>query len=74
MPGQSIQNQKNHKFYDVKAVELVDQIDYNFSLADKDSTMSTGVIARTIVFDELVKDFISQNPDCVVVNIACGLD
>ena len=65
---------KKHKFYDAKAVELVERIDYDFSLAKKDSTMGTGVIARTIVFDELVKDFIENNPDCTVVNIACGLD
>lgn len=65
---------KNHKFYDAKAIELVEKIDYDFSKADKDSTMSDGVIARTIVFDELVKDFIDKNPDCTVVNIACGLD
>ena len=25
-------------------------------------------------FDELVKNFIEKNPDCTVVNIACGLD
>ena len=30
---------KKHKFYDAKAVELVDRIDYDFSLAEKDSTM-----------------------------------
>ena len=65
---------KKCKFYDAKAVELVDRIDYDFSAAGKDSTMSGGVIARTIVFDELVKDFIDKNPDCTVVNIACGLD
>ena len=65
---------KNHKFYDAKAIELVEKIDYDFSKAEKDSTMSDGVIARTIVFDELVKDFIDKNPDCTVVNIACGLD
>jgi hypothetical protein len=65
---------KNAKFYDAKAIELVDKIDYDFSKAEKDSTMSNGVIARTIVFDELVKDFINKNPDCTVVNIACGLD
>lgn len=65
---------KNCKFYDAKAVELVKKIDYDFSKAEKDSTMSNGVIARTIVFDELVKDFIEKNPDCTVVNIACGLD
>ena len=65
---------KKHKFYDAKAVELVDKIDYDFSTAAKDSAMGKGVIARTIVFDELVKDFIEKNPDCTVVNIACGLD
>lgn len=65
---------KNAKFYDTKAIELVGKIDYDFSKAEKDSTMSNGVIARTIVFDELVKDFINKNPDCTVVNIACGLD
>ena len=65
---------KNAKFYDAKAIELVEKIDYDFSKAEKDSTMSDGVIARTIVFDELVKDFIDKNPDCTVVNIACGLD
>lgn len=65
---------KNTKFYDAKAVELVDRIDYDFSAADKDSAMSSGVIARTLVFDELVKAFIDANPDCTVVNIACGLD
>lgn len=65
---------KNHKIYDAKAVELVEMIDYDFSLAGKDSAMSNGVIARTIVFDELVKEFIDKYPDCTVVNIACGLD
>lgn len=65
---------KENKFYDAKAVELVDKIDYDFSSAHNDSTMSNGVIARTIVFDELVKDFIEKNPECTVVNIACGLD
>ena len=65
---------KNAKFCDAKAIELVGKINYDFSKAEKDSTMSNGVIARTIVLDELVKDFINKNPDCTVVNIACGLD
>ncbi len=65
---------KGHKFYDAKAVELVEKIDYDFSKAAKDSTMGQGVIARTLVFDELVQAFIGKNPACTVVNIACGLD
>ena len=63
-----------HKFYDAKAVEIVGKIDYDFSKAAKDRTMSGGVLARTVVFDELVGDFIAKNSDCTVVNIACGLD
>ena len=51
---------KHNKFYDAKAVELVDKIDYDFSTAAKDSTMGKGVIARTVVFDELVKNFIEK--------------
>lgn len=65
---------KNSKFYDAKAVELVDKIDYDFTKASKDTLMSGGTIARTLVFDELVKDFITKNPNATIVNIACGLD
>ncbi len=63
-----------HAFKDKKAEEIVDKLDYDFSKAAKDSTMSGGVIARTVVLDEIVSDFIRENPDCTVVNIACGLD
>ena len=55
---------------DEKAVEIIRRLDYDFSLADKDSAMSSGVIARTIVLDRLTK----AHPGSVAVNIACGLD
>ena len=59
---------------DEKAVEIIRRLDYDFSLADKDSAMSNGVIARTIVLDKLVKTYLSAHPGAVAVNIACGLD
>lgn len=59
---------------DNKAVEIVDALDYDFSLADKDGAMHSGVIARTIVLDKLVKAYLVGHPGAVVVNIACGLD
>ena len=59
---------------DEKAVEIIRQLDYDFSLADTDSAMSSGVIARTIVLDKLVKTYLSAHPGAVAVNIACGLD
>ena len=63
-----------HSFKDAKAEEIVAKLDYDFSKAKKDTAMSSGVIARTFVLDELVSDFIKENPECTVVNIACGLD
>lgn len=59
---------------DAKAVEIVEQLNYDFHLADRDAAMHSGVIARTIVLDHLVKDFLSRNQGATVVNIACGLD
>ena len=33
---------KGHKFYDAKAIEIVKQLDYDFSRAEKDAAMSSG--------------------------------
>ena len=59
---------------DKKAAEIIDKLDYDFSLADSDSAMHSGVIARTIVLDKPVENWLAKNPNSVVVNIACGLD
>lgn len=59
---------------DKKAEEIIEKLDYDFSLADSDIAMSSGVIARTIVLDKMVSDWLTEHPDAVVVNIACGLD
>lgn len=60
--------------HDPKAEEIIGEVDYDFSLADRDAAMHNGVIARTIVLDRLTGAWLAQNPGAVVVNIACGLD
>ena len=64
----------NHHIYDERAIEVVSRLDYDFSKAESDKAMSLGVIARTIVLDKLVGDFLSHYPHAVVLNIACGMD
>lgn len=59
---------------DKKAVEIVEKLNYDFSLADKDKAMHDGVIARTIVLDRLAEKYLAKLKNAVVVNIACGLD
>lgn len=60
--------------HDEKAVQLIERLDYDFTLADTDAAMHSGVIARTIVLDRLTTQYLTQHPGAVVVNIACGLD
>lgn len=59
---------------DKKAEEIISGLDYDFSLADKDAPMHSGVIARTIVLDKLTSAWLAAHPGAAVVNIACGLD
>ena len=59
---------------DKKAEEIVEKLNYDFSLADRDAAMHNGVIARTIVLDRLVGAYLTAHPGAAVVNIACGLD
>ena len=59
---------------DPKAEEIIAELDYDFSLAERDAAMRSGVIARTLVLDRLVSDWLAAHPGAVVVNIACGLD
>ena len=66
--------QKNHKFYDSKAIEVISKIDYDFSIAEKDKFMQLGTVARTIVLDNMVGDYIDAHPKCTIVNIASGMD
>ena len=60
--------------HSAQAVELVKNLDYDFSKADKDKAMNYGVIARTIVLDRMVEQYLEKNANTIVINIACGLD
>ncbi len=42
-------------------------MDYDFSNADKDALMSSGVIARTILLDKMVGEYIKAHPNTTVV-------
>lgn len=50
----------DHVIYDAKAIEIVEELDYDFTKADKDTAMASGVIARTIVLDQMVGEFLEK--------------
>lgn len=65
----------NGAIKDPYAVEILNQIDFNESNKNKVSKASqTGTIARTIILDNIIAEFLSKNPQGIIVNLGCGLD
>ncbi len=48
--------------HDPKAEKIIRRLDYDFSLADSDTAMRSGVIARTLVRDRLARSWLAQHP------------
>ncbi len=64
---------KNPRVRDEMAVKIVEQLKVNTE--DFDKFMShEGVIARTVMLDRMVKAFLEQHPDAVIVNLGAGFD
>lgn len=64
---------KNPAFHDKTALKVIESIDYDFSKHEQKMNM-WGCAARTILFDREAKQYIETYPDCIVINLACGLD
>ena len=69
---ESIQEQP--LFDDQQAVQILPRLDYDFSGFDAAWALRNDVVVRTVIFDELVTDFINRNPDGRIINLGAGLD
>jgi O-methyltransferase involved in polyketide biosynthesis len=61
---------------DSMAAQIIDTVDYDFSLMTNNLKEINQIawIARCKRFDIIIKDFLKNNPNGVIVNIGCGLD
>ncbi|MBR1891244.1 MAG: class I SAM-dependent methyltransferase [Clostridia bacterium] len=67
-------------FKDEKAVELIEKIDYDFSVLEKNSSgfayrfgaLEVAMREGDLLFE--IKDYLSLHPKASVVNMGCGLD
>jgi len=64
---------KNPRVKDEIAVEMIKTLEIDTNPFDK-FLSHEGVIARTVMLDRMVKDFIAKNPAAVIVNIGAGFD
>jgi O-methyltransferase involved in polyketide biosynthesis len=60
---------------DPYAVKILEQIEFDNSPKNRVSAASqAGTIARTIILDKIINDFLTGNPQGIIVNLGCGLD
>lgn len=60
---------------DPASVEMVERLDYDFdSKLGHAKSVASYSLVRTARFDEVVREFVSEHPDGVVVELGCGLD
>lgn len=63
----------NARIKDLKAKEIIDTLGVDVSKYDP-FLSHEGVIARTIMFREKLKELLVQYPDAVCINLGCGFD
>ena len=59
---------------DEKAVEVMNRIDYDFSVFSKAKGSQVGCCLRGVIMDEMLRASLKQHPDTVVVEVGAGLD
>ena len=59
---------------DELSVEMVKQIDFDFSQFNKEWATQVSVAVRTEILDKAAKTFIDKHPKAVIINLGCGLD
>ena len=64
---------QNARIKDEIAVRIIKQLNVDTKSYDK-FLSHEGVIARTIMLDRMVRDFIAKNPTAVIVNVGAGFD
>jgi len=75
--GRAVETQKsNPLLVDKMAVEIIDNINYDFSTISKNIIDITQLawIGRSLVTDKIIKKFLELHPNAAIVNIGCGLD
>jgi O-methyltransferase involved in polyketide biosynthesis len=59
---------------DPKALELVAQLDYDFSAVHRPKGDQVNFLLRIREFDRQARAFLAEHPDGVIVDLGCGLD
>lgn len=59
---------------DIKAREIVESVDYDFSHVFKSRFLTIYMGIRAAILDNYVTEFVKANENAVVITLGCGLD
>ena len=71
-----LSREHNSLLNDAKALEIIEQIDYDFSKLDRRSVFRRDLwfVIRAKQFDDEIKAYVAEHPRASIVNIGAGLD
>jgi len=73
--GKAKESEKKHPvLVDKKAVEIVNQIDYDFKSLKIPEKTNTMMCLRAKLMDNFVKEYLAKNDESVALHLGCGLD
>jgi O-methyltransferase involved in polyketide biosynthesis len=63
------------KIKDPRYGEIVGKVDYDFSQFENiPGDASLGIACRTLLFDQITREYIDNNPEAIIVSLGSGLD
>ncbi len=65
---------KNPILFDVKAVEIIEKLEYDFKSLKISAKTSTMMCLRAKLIDNFTNKFLKERNDVVVLHLGCGLD
>ena len=72
--GKAQMSKKNLFLKDLKAEEIIDKIDYDFTKLRQSKWLSMYMSLRSLLIDDLTKKYLSKNKNTTVIHLGCGLD
>ena len=71
-----LSREHNSVLNDMKAIEIVEHIDYDFSTLDKKLNLESNLVfvTRARRFDDKIRAYIAEYPHASVINLGAGLD
>lgn len=75
--GRAVETQKEHPLLmDATALRIVNDLDFDFSTiaANTDPLTQAAWIARSIYFDQEIREFLARYPEGSILNVGCGFD